>query len=101
MQNDIPDIIPDTAAQFLVYGTIYCGKISVATTILSDIEIYVTIDGKNLAQHLFVIGYDQDAYNTNSDNMWFPMPSNRKIYVDIKRPIGGDCKYKLVATGYC
>ena len=66
----------------------------------ADIAVFVNIDGKNLAQHLFVIGYPQNAYNTNSDNMWFPMPSTKTINVEIVRPVYGICKFRITATGY-
>ena len=96
----IADIVPDTATQFLVHATTYCGNTR-DPTVFVDIPIYVTVDGRRLSQYLFIIGYPQDAYNTNTDNMWFPVPFDKTINVEIPRSVPGICEFKLTAIGYC
>ncbi len=40
-----------------------------------------TQDGSNkrFEKYLYMIAGNENAVNTNSDNMWFPMPINRRI----------------------
>ena len=96
----IANIVPDTATQFLVYATTWCGNTKEPITFI-DIPIYVTVDGRRLSKYLFIIGYLQDAYNTNTDNMWFPVPSDKIINVEVPQSVPGICKFKLTAIGYC
>ena len=48
----------------------------------ADVTYYVEMNGKRYQHFLRVYAYPQDAFNTNSDNMWFPMPSNRMVCID-------------------
>ena len=97
----IAGIIPDTATQFLVYATIHCGGNLVEPNVFVDVSIFVNIDGMRLSKYLEVVGYPQDAYNTNSDNMWFPVPSTMTVFVEVPYPVYGICRFRLTATGYC
>ena len=99
-QFSIENIVPDTATQFLIYATAYSGNTR-DPTIFIDISVFVFIDEKRLTQHLFVIGYPQDAYNTNTDNMWFPVPSSKIINVQVPVGIPGISEFVLRAIGYC
>ncbi len=42
-----------------------------------------------------MIARNENAVNTNSDNMWFPMPINRRIYMTVDRDIGTNCRSNL------
>ena len=79
----IPNLIPDTAQAVLLYATVFCGYSSNRGP--TDLSYYVVVNGTRYENFLHMHGYRQSAINTNSDNMWFPMPPNRLFYVDIQR----------------
>ncbi len=95
----IPNVIPSTAKNVLIYTTMLCGHSSVGTTL--HLKVF-TQDGSNkrFEKYLYMLTLNQNAYNTNSDNMWFPMPINRRIYMTVDRDVGGGCWAHLYAIGY-
>ena len=73
-----------------MYATVRCGWSS-STHMEADIEYYVEVNGVRYKHYLHMYGYRQGAYNTNSDNMWFPMPSNRMLHVEVPLEFTGHC----------
>ena len=94
----IPDVIPNTAREFLLYASIYCGT-SVSGS-LDDIALYVIHNGMRLEKFLFMISYHQNAVNTNSDNMWFPLPADRLVHLEIPAAFPQNCAARLYTIGY-
>ena len=94
----IPDIIPTTAQAVLVYVTARCGHSSVNKD--EDIIYYVVVNGVRYEHFLHMLGYPQLAYNTNSDNMWFPMPSDRLVYVEVPIAFPEFCHTFVSVIGY-
>ena len=96
----IPSVIPSTAKNVLVYAIVRCGNASNRGP-QHDVKIF-TQDGSNTRyeKYLFMSSRTQDAINTNSDNMWFPMPINRRIYMTISSDSGTFCFARLNAIGY-
>lgn len=68
----------------------------------TDIKYYVMENGVRYEYLLAMHAYPQDAFNSNSDNMWFPMPSNRVVYIEvpIAFPPGVNCYTKATVIGY-
>ncbi len=95
----IPNVIPSTAKNVLIYTVMFCGEANVANTL--HLKVF-TQDGSNkrFEKYLYMLTYSQVAYNTNSDNMWFPMPINRRIYMTVDRDVGTNCGAYLYAIGY-
>ena len=93
----IPRVIPSTAREVLVLASIYCGY---TPTIYQHIKIYTQQGTNHYEKYLFMFSHAQDAINTNSDNMWFPMTTNRRIYMEIPSAHGGHCGGLLKAIGY-
>ncbi len=95
----IPNVIPSTAKNVLIYATMYSGTANRGISI--HLKVF-TQDGSNkhFEQYLFIRSFNQDAVNTNSDNMWFPMPANRRIYMTVDRDLGSNCRASLYAIGY-
>ena len=94
----IPNVIPPTAREFMVYATVKCGYANLQG--VSDIIFYVRHNGLRFEKFLYMHGYSQHAYNTNSDNMWFPMPADRLVHLEITVAIPGNCKAQLSTIGY-
>ena len=79
---EIPAVIPSTAREMLILVAALQGQ---ANNIGNQyfLKIY-TLQGTNrYEQYLYLYTWPQYAINTNSDNMWFPMPSNRMIYLEV------------------
>ena len=94
----IPSVIPSTAKNVLVYATLHSGGASSAK---QHIKVF-TQDGSGMhyEKYLYSYSYPQNAVNTNSDNMWFPMPANRRIYMTVTRDAGTHCYASLYVVGY-
>ena len=94
----IPSVIPSTAKNVLVYATMYTGY---AISVPQSIKIY-TQDGSNkhYEKYIYSRSYPQSAVNTNSENMWFPMPTNRRVYMTVTHDAGSNCGANLYVVGY-
>ena len=97
-QHSIPSAIPDTAREVLLYATVFCGQTT--PHLNSDIMLYTMEGDQRFGMYLRMHGWVQSAINTNSDNMWLPMPSNRLLYVQVPATYSGVCGFRLSATGY-
>jgi hypothetical protein len=75
----IPGVIPSTAHEVLVYATVKAGWNDQPFTI--DLKFFTQIGGIKYEKYLPLVAYHQDAVNTNSDNMWFPMPPDRQFFL--------------------
>ena len=93
----IPTLIPSTALEVLVYVAMNTGDTSGGT---NDLKIYTQIGTKQYAKYLFAHPFPQPAWNTNSENMWFPMPSNRLVYLTVATASGADAGVYLSVIGY-
>ena len=95
----IPDVIPLAAREFMVYGIVKCGTAHFQE--VGDIIFYVMYNGLRFEKFLHMHSYRyQEAWNTNSDNMWFPMPADRLFHVEITVAIPGNCRTLFFTTGY-
>ena len=68
----IPNVIPDDARDVLVFASISSGHTSRVP--YDNVKIYTLRGSRRYEQYLGLRTWDQNAVNTNSDNMWFPMP---------------------------
>ncbi|XP_064395716.1 uncharacterized protein LOC135342785 isoform X1 [Halichondria panicea] len=95
----IPSVIPSAAKNVLIYALMHCGTAHGSITL--HLKVF-TQDGSNkrFEKYLYMLTYKQPAFNTNSDNMWFPMPINRRIYMTVDRDVGANCGAQLYAIGY-
>ena len=94
----IPDIIPHTASEFLLYAYFACGTAGIQKE--NDIIFYVEDGGVRFEKFLYLRSFNQVAWNTNSDNMWFPMPADRQIHVNVQAAIPRNCYARLYTIGY-
>ena len=98
----IPDIIPFAAREFMVYGIVKCGRSDPLTNkSKGQIIFYVIHNGLRFDKFLFMeSNYNRNAWTTNSDNMWFPMPADRLLHVEITVDNPGNCSTLFFTTGY-
>ncbi len=99
---NISKVIPTSANAVLIYGYVQCGYANRDVT--QDITIFTK--GPNgyprYEKYLFVHSYNQRSWSFNSENMWFPMPINRQLYIQYPRSLveSTGCNITLAATGY-
>ena len=95
----IPDAIPDKARDVLVYASISSGYNPKSS--YDDLKISTQRGTKNYEQYLGIATWPQNSINTNSDNMWFPMPNNRRVYVTIPKAFAGSgTTFRIAVAGY-
>ena len=99
LSYNVPSIIPNTAQGVLLYSIARCGTSSDVGR-GGDITYYVVENEVRYEHFLLMRAYPQEAHNTNSDNMWFPMPSNRLVYVDVPIALPGNCFTTVSVIGY-
>ena len=90
----IPDLIPSTATEVLVYVAVYSG--SSATGPYHSLKLYTQIRTNRYEKYLYVMSADQPAYSFNSDNMWFPMPPSRLVYLTVPAAHNNNVGFCLV-----
>ena len=93
--------VPDDARGILLYASLSCGGNQEHTSQVGDVAFYVLRQGVRCAKYLYMVGFPQNAYNTNSDNMWLPMPSSKVVYIDVPTKFTGYCFFRLFVIGYC
>ena len=94
----IPDVIPSTAREVLVHAGVRNGNSNNGP--LQHLKIFTQIETCRYEKYLLIYSYPQEAYNTNSDNMWFPMPPNRLVYLTVPTETGGNSGVRLFVIGY-
>ena len=96
---NIPSVIPSTAREvFILVGTFQGDASEVGHS--DFLKMYTQQGTNSYEQYLYLYSYLQEAVSTNSDNMWFPMPSNRLIYLEVPLDHGPHCWAELYAIGY-
>jgi hypothetical protein len=96
---DIPYAVPDSAKEVLVYAVLNVGASGPDSRF--NIQIYTQEDyNHRYAKYIAVHPYPQSAWSTNSENLWFPMTSDRKFYVNIPRSDEGNSDIELYVIGY-
>ena len=93
----IPDSIPSSALEVLVYAGLHSGS---TNEVSNDFKIYTQIGDKRYEKYLYLESWEQNAINTNSDNMWFPMPPNRLVYLTVSVGLGDNAGVYLYTIGY-
>lgn len=96
---DIPSIIPSSAKEVLIFVNLRIGD-SGPSNRVHYIKIYTEENSQQYEQYIIMTSYNQNAYNTNSDNMWFPMTSGRQVFVKLSNSHTGNIQLILNAIGY-
>ena len=98
ISGEIPGIVPSTATRILVYSYSYCGHTG-SNDIISHLRYYV-VDGDTTYEKYLLMNGNVWHVDTNSDNMWFPMPSNRMFYIEVPTAIHDTCYTGVNVIGY-
>ena len=75
----IPAAVPSTATEVLVYVYVIKGN---SESVSSNMKIYTeSSPTRRFEKYLTIRTWSQNALATVSENMFFPMPSNRRVYI--------------------
>ena len=94
----IPSVVPSNAREVLIHAGFRSGHNNNGP--LQLIKVFTQIGTTKYEKYLMMYSYPQEAYNTNSDNMWFPMPPNRRVYLTLQIVVGKNGGIYLYAIGY-
>ena len=95
---NIPSVVPSSATEVLIHAGFYTGSSNNGP--LQYIKIFTQIGTAKYEKYLMMFSYPQSAINTNSDNMWFPMPPNRRVYLTLQTAVGNNAAAYLHTIGY-
>ena len=99
LSYEIPNVIPDDAKEVLIYADFQSGS-SGPRDRISHFKIFTEKGANDYAKYISLHSYGQAAWNTNSDNLWFPMPSNRRVYLNVPNVHSGNIRGRLYVIGY-
>ena len=95
----IPSVIPSTAREVLLYVVIQVG--STGPHFGWDyVQLYTQEKSVKYTKLLGFATYEQEAWSTNSENMWFPMTTDRQLYVQMFNAYTGHIYFFVSAIGY-
>ena len=66
----------------------------------SRLKLYTEEGSKRYEQYLVVHTYNQNAWSTNSDNMWFPLTESRRLHMEIPDSHSGNVSATVFVIGY-
>ena len=90
--------IPTTAKEVLVYIYAFMGSSSSRTSLMTiHTEKSHT---RKFKKYLPIKTYHQSAWSSVSENMWFPLTSNRRIYVKLSSVTTGNVSGYINVIGY-
>ena len=98
MTFTIPNIIPSSAREVLIFVGASSGGSNRGP--YHDLKVFTQIGTTKYEKYLTLYSWNQNAINTNSDNMWFPMPPNRRVYLTVPAAHGRYADARLFAIGY-
>ena len=96
---DIPDVIPDSAKEVLVLAGVIVGR-SGPEDLVQYVKIYTQQNNQQYEKYIMFRSAGQSAWNTNTDNLWFPMTSGRQVFVELTSVHTGNVIFRLHAIGY-
>ena len=96
---DIPSVIPGSAKEVLVLASVWASN-SGPRSRSHYIKIYTQQGSQQYEKYIYIWSYPQNAVNTNSDNLWFPMTTGRQVFVELMYAHINYLALYLHAVGY-
>ncbi len=95
---DIPSVIPSSAKEVLVFASVDVGRSGPDRS--HFVKIYTQQAERQYEKYVMFHTHSQNAWSTNSDNLWFPMTSGRQVFVELTYAHTGNVVVSLHAIGY-
>ena len=93
----IPSIIPDTAREVFFHAVVNCRSTSASYN--EHVHFYVELNGIRYTQYVYMYAFSGSGINTDSDNTWLPMPSDRLVHITTTVPFT-NCQAAIQVIGY-
>ena len=100
MAYKIPNVIPSSAKEVMILTTVHVGNCGPSERV-HYIKIYTQQNSHQYAKYIVLKSWQNGAWSTNSDNLWFPMTSGRQVFVELTTAHTGNLGMTLHAIGYC
>lgn len=94
----IPDVIPTTAREVLVYAYFEDGYSSPDQ--VTHFKVYTEEVTTKYIKYISIHSYSGYSWAYNSDNMWFPLTSNRRVYIEVPKVTTENVGGYIYVTGY-
>ncbi len=96
---EIPALIPDDAIEVLIYAYFFAATSSGTTE--SHFKIYTEgDDGEEYAKYIALLIGNRSYHYVNTDNLWFPMTSGRRVFLNVPHALSGNIYGYLYVIGY-
>ena len=96
---DIPYVVPSSATEVLMLATVQVGY-SWPRDRVHYIKMYTQRNHRHFEKYIVVKSYNQNAWSTNSDNLWFPMTPSRQVFVKLSAAHASNIEFTLHVIGY-
>ena len=97
----VPDrLVPNEAREVLFLVVMHSGNTSQFPSSTHHISLYVEEAGMRYTKYLRFTSYKQDAWNSNTENMWLPMPSDRMVHVHVPIDLKSNIRCNIFLAGY-
>lgn len=96
------NLIPGDAKEILLHVAVCVGS-SLPNPESYWLGVYVKEGETKFSKASRLTTTKQNAFNDNSENMWFPMPADRSVYLDVAKkhsPIERNAKCNIYVIGY-
>ena len=97
----LPPTVPSCASEVLLFVSYRSGGCFPVST--NIIQIYTDINSTQYRKYLTAVCYNQNAWNSNSENMWLPVgtvEAEREVHVLVPYDQNGNRDMKISAIGY-
>ena len=96
---NIPALIPSSAREVLIYAVIQVDG-SESHNAQDLVKIYTQENDDQFGKLLGFAIYTQETRSTNSENMWFPLTKDRRVYVQVFNRYSGSLELTVSVVGY-
>ena len=93
----LPSSIPDSAKEFLVYAYFKAGY---SKSAVANARFYTQDTNGQYSKYMRVRGYNQVAHTVTSDNMWFPLTSQKTLQLQLSHVMEGNVVGHVNVIGY-
>lgn len=97
------NLIPGDAKEILLHVAVCVGSSLPNPSQSYWLGVYVKDGETKYSKASRLTTAKQNAFNDNSENMWFPMPADRSVYLEVakrERPIERNAKCNVYVIGY-
>ena len=96
---DISSVVPSSATEVLMLATVQVGYSYLRDRVHYN-KMYTQRNHRHFEKYIVVKSYNQDAWSTNSDSLWFPVIPSWQVFVELFAAHTGNIEFTLHVIGY-